>query len=366
MARKADHFGRFNALCDNGWLAVLNKAQLGLWMAYEGHADTDGFAHPGSDLLAKKLGHSTNNHISKIRESLVRYGLMEIIDKGGGRANPTKVRLVVPPDSQAASDKHSQVGSVSSNVNTPESSDKHSQRGSVSGSTNTPKNDDKHSQINTPKFSSKHSQNESLEKPETLPNSSVNTPKFENKHSQIDVLHNKEEQIIQQPIEQPSSAAGGGTVEFPVTASVQIREYWNLCWRETHGTDFPWGAGGTTGTALAGILEHMLLRRETPKQGEKSFSPEERLERSRHNAALIPEVKKVIDAYMADRSSFYEGHSPLKLRSDIHKFIARAAAPKGQNGTHRPKRPTAVERGEFPENRDELHGKIRELGTVES
>jgi hypothetical protein len=153
---------------------------------------------------------------------------------------------------------------------------------------------------------------------------------------------------------------------FPKTASVLVRTYWNDKWKQVHGTEFPWGSGGTSGTALASIMETLGLKRETPKDPSTSFTTEERLARNAHNMEKMPAVCKVIDAFMANTEKYYEGHPPTKLRQDIHKFNAMANGNgKATNGNgHKPPKPTAEQRGEFPENHATLLSKIRILGEL--
>ena len=112
--RRLSHFARFNALARNGWLAILPGKELGLWHAYEAHANPEGIAFPDSRTLARMLGHKSDNHISASRQKLVSHGLLEVIDDGGGRGRRCTVRVLVPP-----TPKHSHFGSVSEPINTP-------------------------------------------------------------------------------------------------------------------------------------------------------------------------------------------------------------------------------------------------------
>src|SRR5437870_2187231 len=89
------HFARMNALRDFGWLSILSKNELAVLMVYESFAGFDGIAFPDGEQILKGLGHSRDNHVSRIRRSLVNHGLLEIIEPGGGRGNPCKVKVVI-------------------------------------------------------------------------------------------------------------------------------------------------------------------------------------------------------------------------------------------------------------------------------
>ncbi|QOV87623.1 helix-turn-helix domain-containing protein [Humisphaera borealis] len=152
MSGRRGHFGRFDALAENGWLGVLTGQELALWCAYEKHADADGVAYPKGATLAGMLGHVNTNHVGRLRRALVAYGLLEVIEPGGGSGNACRVRVLMPGQAEGAragdragdragkhaSGKHSRNGSDCDGS-------KDSRIGSVRG--------DKHSQIgraNTP------------------------------------------------------------------------------------------------------------------------------------------------------------------------------------------------------------------------
>ena len=93
----SDHFVRFNALVERGWLGVLKPVELKLWMAYEKHANSDGSdARPGPATLAKYLGRCDPEYLRVARARLVALGLFAREDTRGGRA-VARVRVLVPP-----------------------------------------------------------------------------------------------------------------------------------------------------------------------------------------------------------------------------------------------------------------------------
>lgn len=92
------HFARLNALAQRGWLAVLTGSEMALWLAYEKFADRDGVAYPNGETLAEMLGHATDTHVGRVRQRLAKYGLLEVLDDGGGRGRVCKVRLLTPPN----------------------------------------------------------------------------------------------------------------------------------------------------------------------------------------------------------------------------------------------------------------------------
>lgn len=154
------HIARFNALVEGGWLKVLSDPELRLWMAYAKYADRDGFAWPSGQALRELIGHASEGHIASGRRSLQALGLLEVVDAGGGRGHPCKVRLVIP--AHAPSDR----------PNKP--SRKPSRIGRVS---------------------------EEKKTGETLPNLAINPPDFEDKPSRLHAPY-KEELLRELPREQ--------------------------------------------------------------------------------------------------------------------------------------------------------------------
>lgn len=99
-ARKPEHFARLGVLVDGGWLAVLTRAELAMWVLFSKHADNaDGTCHPGNELIATRLGLESTGHVSRTRKKLVEKGLIEIVEKGCGRGNFCTVKLLTPPTS---------------------------------------------------------------------------------------------------------------------------------------------------------------------------------------------------------------------------------------------------------------------------
>lgn len=171
MGKASGHFARQRALISGGWMKVLARSEIIMLNIYEQHADPEGISYPGGKFIAEIIGHKNTNHVSRIRENLVSHGLISIVEEGGGRGRPCKVKLLMPP-AVPNEDKHSQIGIP-----------KHSQIG----------------RINTPKLEAKHSQTET-----------INTPKNSTKHSQTGVLHNKEEQYLTANTTASNSAGGIG------------------------------------------------------------------------------------------------------------------------------------------------------------
>lgn len=67
----------------------------------------------------------------------------------------------------------------------------------------------------------------------------------------------------------------------------------------------------------------------------------------------LERAKRVILTYFSDPTKMYEGHPTNLLKRDLRKFIARAANPNGAaHGAVR--KPTAAERGQFPEDDREI------------
>jgi hypothetical protein len=58
-------------------------------------------------------------------------------------------------------------------------------------------------------------------------------------------------------------------------------------------------------------------------------------------------ARGVVNAYLADRSSMYEGHPMNLFKRDMRKFIARASGAKGSNRGGSGTRPAAADRGEY-------------------
>jgi hypothetical protein len=126
------HFDRFNAFVTNGWAGVIGKAAAAMWLAYLKHADNDtGISYPGGGTLATMIGYTSTRHIARLRAALVANGLIEVVELGGGRDRPCKVRVLVPgavPAKHSQAEKHSHHGSVLPGVETlPRRARKHSQ-----------------------------------------------------------------------------------------------------------------------------------------------------------------------------------------------------------------------------------------------
>ncbi len=152
------HFNRFNALVENGWLARLKPRELQVWLVYEKHADKQGVAFPDGRTIADAIGHASDNHIGSARRALQQYGLIEVLDKGGGRDKRAHVRVLHPP------------------INPPDSGAIPSENGSVSDA-------------------------------ETLPIRELNPPDLGAKPSRFGNSLYKEEHPIEHPIEHPTPRA---------------------------------------------------------------------------------------------------------------------------------------------------------------
>lgn len=91
-----EHFARMRALRKGGWLSRLNINEAAMWLVYEEFADNDGVSRPGGAFIAEAIGHANDNNIARIRKILVGYGLIEIVEQGWGRGNPTAVKMLIP------------------------------------------------------------------------------------------------------------------------------------------------------------------------------------------------------------------------------------------------------------------------------
>jgi hypothetical protein len=90
------HFAALNALVDTGWLGVLGKLELAVWLVYARHADGDGIAFPGPRKIANALQHVQVRHVRRARKRLLELGLLSILRAGGGR-HCAKIQVHVPP-----------------------------------------------------------------------------------------------------------------------------------------------------------------------------------------------------------------------------------------------------------------------------
>lgn len=99
------HMARFNALVRGGWLRVLSDQEMRLWMAYSSFADREGVAWPDGQTLSEIIGHAADNHISATRRAMVEYGLLEVVEAGGGRGRPCKIRLLTPPSAEGLNEE---------------------------------------------------------------------------------------------------------------------------------------------------------------------------------------------------------------------------------------------------------------------
>lgn len=188
-----------------------------MWLAYERHADRDGIAFPDGRTLARMIGHSTDNHVADLRRSLVSKGLLEVVEVGGGRGRPTKVRVLIPPD-ETASENLPNNGSVYEDENPPE---------------NPPELEDKPSQIGT----------------ETLPNSEINPPKNGQKPSQIRRAYKEELPELPKNCLNTFPPAGARDGLFPKPSQGDPDR--------TNPDDPDWAIALLDGWELSGIAPHL-------------------------------------------------------------------------------------------------------------
>ncbi len=95
---KADHFARFNALRDCGWLdGRLNRPQLALWFFYESHAKPDGtpFEVVGDEEIEKTIGCGSGN-LGRLRDALATQVLIEVTKRRSGQGRYWEVRMLAP------------------------------------------------------------------------------------------------------------------------------------------------------------------------------------------------------------------------------------------------------------------------------
>lgn len=90
------HLERFNALLDGGWLGRLTKIESAVYLAMLKHMNAQCVASVEPRTLASYICHASNSHIREARRALVEFGLLTVINKGGGREIAT-YRLNVPP-----------------------------------------------------------------------------------------------------------------------------------------------------------------------------------------------------------------------------------------------------------------------------
>jgi hypothetical protein len=88
-------FTRLNALYDNGWLGFLTGAETAVWIAHHRCANAHGICNPKPITIASHIGHSGSDTITKLRTRLVSYGLLRIVDPGGGDKHAT-IEVLVP------------------------------------------------------------------------------------------------------------------------------------------------------------------------------------------------------------------------------------------------------------------------------
>jgi hypothetical protein len=207
---RGGHYGRYEAFVQGGWSRVLSKSEQAIWHAYEQHADREGVAYPSGETLAELLGHSRDNNIARLRSRLVSLGLLEVLEGGGGRGKPCRVRVLMPPETPSNRD-----------AKTPSAL-----RGIANG-------------------------NPLKSNQQTPSNRDAKPP-------QIERALNKEEQPIEQPKEQIMPAAAprpGAQVasedavsdkpapkgsKFPAGVWERAVEGWENAWRHVHGRDYAW------------------------------------------------------------------------------------------------------------------------------
>lgn len=91
-------FDRYNALVDNGWLAVLSPPLLRVYLCYLRHADRDSIAYPSNQRLAEAIGQSSASHVRRARAKLIELGLLTRVSRGGNHPGDTShFRVNVPP-----------------------------------------------------------------------------------------------------------------------------------------------------------------------------------------------------------------------------------------------------------------------------
>jgi len=101
QSRRFRFFPVFHFLRDN--TAQLSHLEFHLAVIYLGFADKDtGIAFPSAELLAGLLGQGNAKNIAAIRNGLVRKGVIEVIESGGGRAKTCHIRMVMPPGKHLA------------------------------------------------------------------------------------------------------------------------------------------------------------------------------------------------------------------------------------------------------------------------
>lgn len=98
MGKRQPHSSqvRIRKLTRDGWLTVMTRMEISMWLIYNDHADAEGVAFPSGQVIAGRLGHGADTHISETRGRLAKMGLLRVIEKGGGRGKPCKVQLVFP------------------------------------------------------------------------------------------------------------------------------------------------------------------------------------------------------------------------------------------------------------------------------
>ncbi|MBA2390551.1 MAG: hypothetical protein H0V67_09900 [Geodermatophilaceae bacterium] len=90
-------YQRNNAFYKQGWLLVVTAAEHSVWAVYQTHANEEGLAWPSNTEIAFLIGHGSKGHISAIRKRLAEYGLLEIVQEGGGGRKRWEVRMLLPP-----------------------------------------------------------------------------------------------------------------------------------------------------------------------------------------------------------------------------------------------------------------------------
>jgi hypothetical protein len=96
----SDHFARYNAFVEGGWLGRLSKVEIGVWFAYERHADAAGESFPSNDRVARYLGNGSPRHVQRARLQLISRGLLELVKTA--RARDAAVYRVRVPESPMA------------------------------------------------------------------------------------------------------------------------------------------------------------------------------------------------------------------------------------------------------------------------
>lgn len=128
-----------NALVAGGWMQRLTPIQQSVWLAMAKHADRDtGESYPGVDTIRRYLMLAREGRVREARKDLIKLGLLEVIQVGGGR-KPMKVRMIIPPVLPGSFAAEEAARKASPKAPRPESTPPQSQEGSKAGGHPSPK-----------------------------------------------------------------------------------------------------------------------------------------------------------------------------------------------------------------------------------